>query len=134
MAVVLDASALAEFLLGTARGILVADRLARDPECHVPHLAIIEVASVLRGWVRGGLLNASRAEMALVDLSAFPATRWPMDALLNRVWSLRVNVTSYDAVYVALAEALDATLLTADARLARAVDGQVSCPIDLINP
>lgn len=134
MALVIDASALAEYLIGTSLGVIVADRLARDPERHVPHLAVVEVASVLRGWVRGGHLPAARAEAALTDLADFPATRWPAEVLLGRVWELRENLTAYDAVYVALAEALDATLLTTDARLVRAMDGRSECRIDLIAP
>ncbi len=133
MAVVVDASALAEYLIGTARGVAVAARLARDPVCHVPHLAIIEVSSVLRGWVRGGLLAGSRAESALIDLADFPATRWPVEPLLSRLWELRDNLSAYDAAYVALAEALEATLLTADARLARAVEAHGRCQVDLIS-
>lgn len=132
MALVIDASALSEYLVGTTRGVAVAARLTRDSDCHVPHLAIVEVASTLRGWVRGGLLDAARAEAALTDVADFPATRWPADVLLKRIWQLRENVTSYDAVYVALAEALDATLLTSDARLVRALGGRVQCQIDLM--
>ncbi len=133
MALVVDASALAEYLVGTTRGSAVADRLARDPNLHVPHLAIVEVASMLRGWVRVGLLDATRAKAALADLADFPATRWPSDVLLNRIWELRESLTAYDAVYVALAEALDAVLLTADARLVRALGGRGECEIDLVD-
>lgn len=75
---------------------------------------------MLRGWVRGSTLSAGRAEAALTDLADFPGTRHPHEPLLPRVWALRDTVSAYDAQYVALAEALDAVLLTGDARLARA--------------
>lgn len=131
MAVVVDASVLAEYLVGSPRGVAAASTLARDASVHVPHLAVVETASVLRGWVLGGHLSADRASAALTDLAAFPGTRWPAEPLLPRIWELR-DLSAYDATYVALAEALDATLLTADARLARAVDGRAGCAVGLI--
>ena len=119
--IVLDASALVELLLGTARGHHVADRLA-DPALglHVPHLADVEVAQVLRRYVREGQLEPRVAEVALLDLRALDLERHAHEPLLERVWQLRGNLTAYEAVYVALAEALEAPLLTCDARLARA--------------
>ncbi len=134
MTLVADASVLAEYLLGTAVGGEIAEMFHRDPSLHVPHLAVVEVVSVLRGWVRAGHVTRSRAEAALDDLSDLPAMRWPADPLLPRIWALRDNLSAYDATYVALAEALDATLVTADARLARAVPGE-TCRIELVrNP
>lgn len=67
-----------------------------------------------------GQVEASRAQDALRDLSCLPMRRHAHGFLLPRAWELRDNLTVYDAVYVALAEALDATLLTSDARLAAA--------------
>ena len=64
--------------------------------------------------------DAARGGAALADLADFPITRYPHDVFVPRVWALRANLTAYDAVYVALAEALDAPLLTCDARLANA--------------
>jgi predicted nucleic acid-binding protein len=89
-------------------------------DAHVPHLAIIETVSVLRGLVGASKLTESRAEGALQDLVQLPVVRHPHEPLLEWVWQLRANLTAYDATYVALAETLDATLLTCDARLARA--------------
>lgn len=119
--IVLDASALVELLLGTARGHHVAEQLA-DPALglHVPHLADVEVAQVLRRYVREGQLEPAVAEVALLDLRALDLERHAHEPLLERVWQLRQNLTACDAVYVALAEALEAPLLTCDARLARA--------------
>lgn len=119
--IVLDASALIEMLLGTTAGRTLASRI-RDPELglHAPHLADVEVAQALRRYVRDGALDADAARAALADLRALDLERHAHEPLLDRVWALRDNVTAYDAVYVALAEALDAPLLTGDAHLARA--------------
>lgn len=118
---VLDASVVAEYLIGSSRGAAArASMREQAGRLHVPHLAIVETASVLRAWVRRGTVSEPRAAAALADLNALPARRWPAEPLLPRMWELRDNVTSYDACYLALAEALDAALLTCDGRLARA--------------
>jgi predicted nucleic acid-binding protein len=119
--IVLDASALVELLLGTAQGRSIAARIA-DPRLglHAPHLADVEVAQALRRYVREGELDPTSAAAALEDLRSLDLERHGHEALLGRVWALRHNLTAYDAVYVALAEALDSTLLTCDGRLARA--------------
>ena len=119
--IVLDASAVVELLLGTAAGHSVADRIA-DPRVglHVPHLLDVEVAQTLRRLEREGELGPGAAASALGELRALDLERHAHEPLLDRVWALRRNLTAYDAVYVALAEALDADLLTCDARLARA--------------
>jgi predicted nucleic acid-binding protein len=87
---------------------------------HVPHLLDIEVAHVVRRYAANGELDADRGRAALVNLAEFPVRRHPHNLLLLRVWDLRHTLTAYDAVYVALAESLDATLLTRDRRLANA--------------
>jgi predicted nucleic acid-binding protein len=119
--IVLDASALVELLLGTSAGRAVAARIA-DPEVslHAPNLADIEVAQTLRRYVREGEIDVASARAALGDLRALDVERHAHEPLLDRVWALRENLTAYDAVYVALAEVLDAKLLTCDGRLARA--------------
>ena len=111
---------MADYLLDTRLGRLVGDRLLADPDLHIPHLASIETASVIRGWVRGGRLDESAAVQALDHLSDLAAERHNHEPFLRRVWELRHNLTAYDALYVALAETLDAPLITCDARLARA--------------
>ncbi len=87
---------------------------------HAPHLLDVEVAQVLRRYAGSGVLDQVRAEEAFEDLLDLPLRRYPHHVLLPRVWELRNNLTAYDAVYVALAEALDAPLLTRDERLAMA--------------
>lgn len=119
--IVVDASAVLELLLGTAIAPRVTARLLDQAESlHAPHLLDIEVAQVLRRFAAAGELTATRGREALNDLDALPITRYPHDILLPRIWELRANLTAYDAAYVALAEALDAPLLTTDACLARA--------------
>jgi predicted nucleic acid-binding protein len=119
--IVLDASTLVELLLGTKSGRAIAVRIA-DPALglHVPHLADVEVTQALRRFVRDGQLGAAAASSALEGLRALDLERHPHEPLLDRVWALRDKLSAYDAVYVALAEALDTLLLTCDARLAHA--------------
>ncbi len=88
---------------------------------HAPHLIDVEVAQVLRRYATMGEIDDQRGTEALADLADFPIRRYPHDFLLTRVWTLRNNFTAYDAVYVALAEALNAQFLTRDQRLAAAV-------------
>ncbi|MDP3891322.1 type II toxin-antitoxin system VapC family toxin [Nocardioides sp.] len=92
----------------------------RGEDLAAPDLIDLEVASVLRGRLAGWHIDLRRAELALDDLTDLPLTRVPHRRLIARCWELRSNLTIYDAAYVSLAEALDATLLTGDARLARA--------------
>lgn len=70
--------------------------------------------------MQGGAVDIRRASLALADLATMPLRRAPHRPLLTRCWELRDSLTVYDASYVALAEALDVTLLTGDGRLARA--------------
>jgi predicted nucleic acid-binding protein len=95
-----------------------------------PELIDLEVASVWRRAARAGQMGERRARQALADLAAVPLARAPHRPLVSRVWELRENLTPYDAVYVALAEALGVLLLTADRRLAQAPG--VACDVTLI--
>jgi predicted nucleic acid-binding protein len=78
----------------------------------------VETAQVIRRYAANAEIDAGRGRAALADLADFPLRRYPHDFLLPRIWDLRNNLTAYDAAYVALAEALDAPLLTRDRRLA----------------
>ena len=80
----------------------------------------VEVIQIVRRYQRLGELSAERGQRAIDDLIDLPVERYPHRPLLTRMWELRANLTAYDAAYVALAEALDAPLVTRDARLAHA--------------
>ncbi len=118
--IIIDASAVMELLLQTSLGRKVEAR-ALDPgeRLHAPHLLDLEVAQVLRRMTQLKEITAGRARQALDDYFALFIERAADRDLLDRVWQLRESVTAYDAAYVALAEALDAPLLTCDAKLAR---------------
>ena len=119
--IVADASAVLELLLNTARGSTVTERVLDPVETvAAPFLIDLEVFQVLRRYLLSGEIDAVRAQEATTDFADLPMVRYPHEPLLLRVWELRHNLTAYDAAYVALAEALDAPLITADARLADA--------------
>jgi predicted nucleic acid-binding protein len=118
--IVLDASAVVELLLWSPEGRRVAARIGAPSETlHAPHLLDVEVTQVLRRAERTGLVTAQRAHEALQMLGQLDIERHEHGPLLERAWQLRGNCTAYDAVYVALAEALEAPLLTFDRQLAK---------------
>ena len=117
---VVDASCLAEVVLAGPDAEPVRGRLANDPEQLAPHLVDAEVLGVVRRAHLRGELDGTAARQAIEDLQSWPATRVDHRPLLERAWQLRDSLSAPDALYVALAEALDATLLTLDRRLARA--------------
>jgi predicted nucleic acid-binding protein len=104
----------------------------RDERLSAPHLIDLEVSSAWRRLAAAGGLDERRAQLALEDLRALRMERVPHRPLLSRCWELRGNLTVYDAPYVALAELLNVTLLTADSRLAAAPGAR--CEIELIRP
>jgi predicted nucleic acid-binding protein len=119
--IVVDASALLEALLQTPAAIAVEERLFDEGlPLHAPHLIDVEVTQVLRRYAATGQIEPVRCLDAIDALQDFRLRRYPHDLLLGRVWELRHNLTAYDAVYVALAEVLDARLLTHDRRIAAA--------------
>ena len=120
--IVLDASAAIEWLIKSPTGTKVDRRLfsSSPPTLHVPHLLDVEITQVLRRYVREKTMTTSRGEEALQDLHDLPLNRYPHDILTPRVWELRAVLTAYDAVYVVLAELLDAPLLTCDRKIALA--------------
>lgn len=124
--IVVDASAAVSGLLNDGQ----ARRALGDEQLHVPHLIDSEVASALRRRVLAGQVSEDHGWSALDTWRRLAATRYPIHGLLERVWQLRTNLSAYDAGYVALAEALDCALLTADNRLARAPG--IRCPVTVV--
>ena len=119
--IILDASAAIEWLFQSPTGLKIDRRIFSISESlHAPHLLDVEVVQVLRRYVRDKTITAQRGQEALEDLGDLPLNRYPHDFLIPRVWELRATLTAYDAVYVALAELLDAPLLTCDGRIASA--------------
>lgn len=129
---VVDANVLAVALSDDGADGDAARARLRGEDLVAPELLDLEVVSVLRGQMLAGSLDARRADLALNDLSAMPLKRAPHLPLLQRCWQLRENLTTYDASYVALAEALDVLLLTGDRRLARAPGPR--CQIEVLRP
>jgi predicted nucleic acid-binding protein len=127
---VVDASCLFEVLTGSARKDQVADRLAADTDHAAPHIVDVEVFGVIRREYLLGRLDRTAASLAIENLQDWPGERYGHRYLLPRAWELRDAVRGWDAMYVALAEVLDATLLTTDHRLARA-EGPI-CRIETV--
>jgi predicted nucleic acid-binding protein len=120
--IVLDASAVVDILVGSGP---IAENIRERIEepgqsLHVPHLIDLEVLHTLRRHTLRGTISQRRSAEALEDLTNIAFERYPHAQLLERIWELKENLIPYDAAYVALAEALDAPLVTLDARLARA--------------
>ena len=119
--IVLDASVVVEMLLGTGAGRQIAPRvLSAEESLHAPHLLDVEVAQVVRRYWLAGEIAEQRGREMLEDLAALPVDRHAQTILLPRIWELRDTVSAYDAVYLALSEALQATLWTRDSGLAAA--------------
>ena len=117
---VLDASAAVELLRNTTPGRRIAARLREERvDLHVPHLIDVEIAQAIRRYVRLGNISEERALIALGHWRDLDIDRHDHEPFLDRIWQLRDNLTAYDAAYVALAEILSVTLLTADGKLAR---------------
>jgi predicted nucleic acid-binding protein len=128
---VIDASVVTAFYAADdpRRGMVVA-RLTTGDALFAPAHLDAEVVSALRGMSRRSPALAAAAPEALRHLAGFPIRRMPLAPLLQRIWQLRDNLTAYDAAYVALAEQLDAPLVTSDAKLAGSSGPR--CTIDLI--
>jgi predicted nucleic acid-binding protein len=113
--IVIDASAMIEALVGRDADDELLDALQTN--LHAPHLLDVEVLSVLRGLTLAGKLELHAAEQARTDYFALTIARYEVQGLADRVWELRQNHTTYDACYLALAEALEAPLYTCDRKL-----------------
>jgi predicted nucleic acid-binding protein len=115
--IVVDASAVLEFFTGANPDKKLRRRILTT-HAAAPELLDVEVAHVLRRMAARGEISDADAEEALRDITEAPIARTPHRPLVSRIWELRHAVTAYDAAYVALAEALDAPLVTSDAKLA----------------
>ena len=117
--IVVDASIVVEVLLRSDAGAALGERFFEggDP-LHAPHMLDVEVAHALRRCALDGNIDERRGRESFGDLAAMAIERHGHQPLLERMWQLRHNLTAYDAAYLALAERLDAPLLTRDAALA----------------
>ncbi len=125
--IVIDASAFIDAVDGRAE---VLDRLAGE-DVHAPHLLDVEVASALRRLVGKGRIDAGTADRAVSILEQGDIKRYGHRPLLRSAWELRDRLSAYDAVYVALAAALDVPLVTTDRRLGAAHD--LPCSIEVVS-
>lgn len=127
---VVDASCLCEVLVAGPDAEAIRRRLAADEDHAAPHVIDVEVLGVIRREHLRGRLDRTAASQAIEELESWPGERFGHRMLLGRAWELRDTVRGWDAMYVALAEALDAVLLTTDRRLAGATGP--SCRIDVV--
>ena len=128
---VIDASVLVAFYAADdPRHALVTERLSRGDALFSPAHLDAEIVSALRGLARNNPRLENFVPSALAHLMRLPLRRMPLAPLLDRIWELRHNITAYDAAYVALAERLDAVLVTCDTKLVNA--GGTHCPFDLL--
>jgi predicted nucleic acid-binding protein len=125
---VCDASAVVSVLLDSGEGGRWAAEHLAGADLFAPALMPFECSNIIRRLELGGLVSADQAAQAHADLVALPVDLWPYEVLAARVWQLRPNLTSYDAAYVALAEALGLALVTLDQRIKRAPG--ITCTVD----
>ena len=128
---VVDASVLAGVLIGGPAAEPIRGWLAVDVEHAAPHIVDVEVFGVVRREHLLGRLDRTAATHAVQDLADWPGERYGHRHLLDRAWQLRATVRGWDAMYVALAEALDAVLITTDRRLGAAIGP--TCRIQVID-
>jgi predicted nucleic acid-binding protein len=129
--IVVDASIVVSALADDSdEGLRLRDRLDAEEVLCAPEIIDLEVANVWRRDLRAGRLDEDRCRRALNDLANIHVARMPHRPLMSRVWELRDNLTPYDAAYVALAEALNATLLTVDGRSTRTPS--LRCEVELL--
>ncbi len=128
---VVDASCLCEVLLGGPAAEPIRHRLAADRDHAAPHIVDVEAFGVIRREHLRGRLDRTEAAQAVEDLQAWSGERFGHRFLLSRAWQLRDTMRGWDAMYVALAEALEAVLITTDLRLAAATGP--TCRIEAIN-
>ena len=124
--IVVDASIVVEVLLRSDMGVALENLVVEgDDQLHAPHMLDVEVAHALRRCALHGEIDERRGRAWLGNLAAMSIERHGHQPLLERMWQLRHNLTAYDAAYLALAESLDAPLLTRDAGLASVAEHHV---------
>ena len=129
--IVVDASVMANLVGDDGQaGRLARTRVSDEDHLAAPDLVDVETVAVLRKRWRAGDLTARRFRAAIDDLLSLPMDRFPAGPLMARAYDLRANVTPADAVYIALAESLEYTLVTADARLSRAPG--IRCRVEVL--
>jgi predicted nucleic acid-binding protein len=128
--IVVDASCLYEVVAGADFAEEARRRLATDPDQAAPHVIEAEVLGVIRRQHMLRRLDGTAARQAVEDLRDWPGERFGHRSLLDRAWQLRDRVRTWDALYVALAEALGATLVTLDRRLAAVP--HLDCTIEVL--
>ena len=118
--IVIDASAMVEWLFETQSGLKIEKLAMSDADICAPHLMDLEVTQALRRLARAQKITVARGQQALEDLRGMDLTRYAHEGFLDRIWNLRDSCTAYDAMYIALAESLHAVVLTHDQKLAAA--------------
>ncbi|MFP5224337.1 MAG: type II toxin-antitoxin system VapC family toxin [Actinomycetota bacterium] len=126
---VVDTSAVLEALVGQPGDESLRRRLAEDGDLHAPHLIDVEMLHALRRLEAAKAISTDRATDARSDFQDLALVRYPHLGLSDRAWGLRRNFTAYDAMFVALAEELEATMITCDARLAKAASRLVEVEV-----
>jgi predicted nucleic acid-binding protein len=129
--VIVDASCLYAVLARRHEANRIRARLDREADYSAPHIIDVEVLGVIRRDFLRGYLDRTAAHLAIEELRDWPGERFGHRPLLERAWELRSTVRGWDAMYVALAEAFDAPLLTTDARLAHASGPR--CTIEVLS-
>jgi predicted nucleic acid-binding protein len=128
--IVVDASLILDLLLRTSSAEAIGRRLFRANETlHAPHLIDVEILEVLRRYWLNKAIDSERAGEAIRDFYDLPIERYAHELLSLRVWELKANLTAYDAVYLALAELLEAPLVTADSRMSKAPNARVAIEV-----
>jgi predicted nucleic acid-binding protein len=128
--IVVDASVLVAALGDDGHSGQIARQRLRNEHLVAPEIIDLEVISVLRRMVAARLVSDVRGDQAVLDLVSIQMTRVPHRLVVKRCWDLRNNSTPNDAAYIAVAEAFQLKLVTADAKLA-GVPG-TNCKVELL--